>query len=128
MARFQAFTDSWDTGPGADVALGDVNGDGWPDIIVGEGPTPNSPSGSRFGIWNGRTGAFIDGFPTSSTHRGGLRVGAGDLDGNGKAEIFTCYGPSSQVTRVDVLRYSDSNILGYMMPSTGLGFFTGKHT
>ena len=128
MARFQAFNDAWDqSGPGADVALGDVNGDRWPDILAGEGPTPNSTYGSRFGVWDGRTGVYIGGFSTSTNHRGGLRVGAGDIDGDGRDEIFTCFGPSNQPTRRDVFRVNATNI-GYVKSSMTLGFVTGTNT
>jgi hypothetical protein len=127
MARFQAFNDAWDQNAGVEAAVGDVNGDGWPDIIAGEGPTPFSPNGSRFGVWDGRTGVYIGGYATSSAHRGGLRVGAGDINGDGRDEIFTCYGPGPQATRVDVLRLNATNI-GYVKPSTGLGNLTGQHT
>ena len=123
MLRFQAFTDSWNNASGAEATIGDVNGDGWPDIIVGEGPAINSNNGSRLSVWDGKTGVFIDGgFSLSVTHKGGLRVGAGDIDADGRDEIFTCFGMSNDVTRRDVLRYNPSvpNI-GYVMSSTTLG-------
>jgi hypothetical protein len=127
MARFQAFADAWDqNGPGADVALGDINGDGFLDILAGEGAVPASPYGSRFGAWDGKTGAWIGGFSLSLTQKAGLRVGAGDIDNDGQDEIFTCFAASNQVTRMDVLRFNPSvpNI-GYVKATTTLGGFTG---
>ena len=92
---------------GRRATIGDVNGDGWPDIIAGEGPAPNAFNGSRLSVWDGKTGVFIGGgFSLSTTHKGGLRVGAGDIDNDGRDEIFTCFGPSNDATRMDVLRYN----------------------
>ena len=130
MLRFQAFTDSWDNASGVEATIGDVNGDGWPDIIAGEGPAINSTNGSRLSVWDGKTGVFIGGgFSLSATHKGGLRVGAGDIDNDGRDEIFTCFGMSNEATRMDVLRYNPSvpNI-GYVKTSTTLGMLTGQKT
>ena len=130
MLRFQAFTDSWDNASGVEATIGDVNGDGWPDIIAGEGPAINASNGSRLSVWDGKTGAFIGGgFSLSLTHKGGLRVGAGDIDNDGRDEIFTCFGMSNDVTRMDVLRYNPNvpNI-GYVRTSTTLGQLTGQNT
>jgi len=130
MLRFQAFTDSWDNASGVEATIGDVNGDGWPDIIAGEGPAINATNGSRLSVWDGKTGTFIGGgFSLSATHKGGLRVGAGDIDNDGRDEIFTCFGMSNEVTRMDVLRYNPNvpNI-GYARASTTLGQLTGQNT
>ena len=127
MARFNAFADTWDLG-GVEVALGDVNGDGWPDIIAGEGPAQFMPTGSKFSLYDGKTGKWIFGIATSSTYKGGLRVGAGDVDGDGRDEVLTCFGPATEPTRMDVLYLGTNNGIGYKVHSTTLGTVTGKNS
>ena len=52
-----------------------------------------------YAVWDGKTGAFITtGTPYWNTFRGGVRVGAADMDGDGKAEILACLGPGGYAT------------------------------
>ena len=95
LASFYAFSAADDFSAGVDVAVGDVNGDGFPDIIAGEGPTTEAqlPYGqSKVSVWDGKTGTLIQTWAPFANFRGGVRVGAGDLDLDGKAEILACTG------------------------------------
>jgi hypothetical protein len=67
------------------VAAGDVNGDGLADVIVGAGP---GHVGGHVKVFDGATGAEIRSFFAFAGFGGGVFVGAGDLDGDGVAEIF----------------------------------------
>lgn len=128
LIRFKAFDDSWDVG-GVDVALGDVNGDGFPDIIAGEGPAHFSPVSARLAVWDGKTGVSLGTGVASGGFRDGLRVGAGDMDGNGKDEIFTCTGPSTIASHYEIFEYNpiSPTIRGTSSNGT-LGWLTGKNT
>ncbi|MBX9625370.1 MAG: VCBS repeat-containing protein [Gemmataceae bacterium] len=74
---------------GVDVALGDVDADGFDEIITAAGPGggPNVKVFDRFG--NQRASFFA----YDASFRGGVSVAAGDLTGDGKAEIVTGTGP-----------------------------------
>jgi len=79
---------------GVYVAAGDVNGDGFADIVTGAGAggTPHVR------VFDGVTGTQIPGVLGSflaypSAFSGGVRVAAGDLNGDGKAEVITGAGP-----------------------------------
>ena len=94
MAQFYAFSAAADFTAGVEVTLGDVNGDGFPDIVAGEGPTPGGISPTMYAVWDGRTGTRLAEAPVYwNSFRGGTRVGAGDFDGDGKDEIFACLAP-----------------------------------
>jgi hypothetical protein len=75
---------------GVYVAVGDVNGDGRADIITGVGPG----GGPHVRVFNGATGTLLtEFFAYGANFHGGVSVAAGDVNGDGKAEIITGAGP-----------------------------------
>ena len=71
---------------GASIALGDTDGDGKAEIIIGLSTV------AAVGIFDGTTSALRFGFlayPEAPLGSVGVRVAAGDIDGDGKAEIIT---------------------------------------
>ena len=75
---------------GVYVAAGDVNGDGYADIVTGAG----AGGGPHVKVFDGRTGAVINGFfAFEPSFTGGVRVAAGDVNGDGHAEVITAPGP-----------------------------------
>jgi hypothetical protein len=69
---------------GVRVATADVNGDGFTDVIV----TPGAGGGPVVTVFNGKDGSVLTSFYAfDPDFRNGFTVAAGDLDGDGKAEI-----------------------------------------
>jgi hypothetical protein len=69
---------------GVRVATGDVNGDGTPDIVTGSGPG----TAAHVKVFDGRTGALIRSFfAFDVSFTGGVYVAAGDINGDGQADI-----------------------------------------
>jgi hypothetical protein len=71
---------------GVHVAAGDVNDDGFADIITGAGPG----GGPNVMVINGNDGAPLDNFfAFDAAFTGGVFVGAGDVNGDGHADVIT---------------------------------------
>jgi hypothetical protein len=71
---------------GVNIALGDVNGDGRADIVAGAG----AGGGPHVKVFDGVTGAVLQSFfAYTPQFGGGVNVAAGDVNGDGKADIIT---------------------------------------
>src|SRR5205085_903877 len=71
---------------GVRVATGDLTGDGVPDIFTAPGPG----GGPDMRVFDGVNGALIREFMAYDQHfTGGVYVAAGDINGDGKADIIT---------------------------------------
>lgn len=85
---------------GATVASGDVNGDGFADIIS----AADAGGGPQVTITSGKDGRQLASFyATAATFTGGIRVAAGDVNGDGFADVIAAAGAGGgpQVTVFD---------------------------
>jgi len=88
LGSFFAFTSTF-TG-GVYVAGGDVNGDGFGDIIVGAG----AGGGPQVSIFSGADGSLLTSFfAFTPTFTGGVRVSGGDVNGDLRSDIIAAAGP-----------------------------------
>lgn len=77
---------------GVTVAAGDVTGDGRADIVTGTGPG----GGPHVKVFDGTTLALYRQFMAfDPAFRGGVTVAAGDVNGDGRADLVTGAGPGS---------------------------------
>lgn len=75
---------------GVFVAAGDVDGDGRADVVTGAG----AGGGPHVRVFSGSTGASLgDFFAFDDAFRGGVSVAAGDVTGDGRADIIVGSGP-----------------------------------
>jgi len=78
---------------GVNVAAGDIDGDGFDELLTGPGPSPNlGPHVRALDIGGPIPGVS---FLAYGTPKFGVNVAAGDLDGNGIDEILTGAGPGA---------------------------------
>ena len=91
---------------GTFVSIGDFNGDGVGDILVGSG----NGGGPVVKVFDGTGRALTAFFAYDKNFRGGVRVAAGDVNGDGKDDIVTGAGPGGG-PNVRVFNASDLRIL-----------------
>jgi hypothetical protein len=118
---FVAFPNSYKLG--VKVALGDVDGDGVLEIIAGAGPSPLSPPRVRvfkvdtsrgMGNWgvSSTLADFIVDFGDWYPYFFGVNVAAGDIDGDGVAEIIAGAGPNPLQKAVVAVYKGDGTFAG----------------
>jgi hypothetical protein len=94
LRSFFAYTPSF--AGGVYVAAGDVTGDGRADLVTGA-DADAAAGGGHVKVFDGATGAEVRSFfAYNANFLGGVRVAAGDVDGDGRADIITGAGAGAQ--------------------------------
>ena len=113
---------------GARPAFGDLNGDGFDDLIVaagfGGGPRIAAYDGSKLGA-SGGPKLFGDFFVFEDTLRNGVFVTAGDLNGDGRDDLIVGGGPGGG-PRVFALSGLDLTLPGNTVFTPLVNFFAGN--
>ncbi len=109
---------------GARAAVGDLNADGVPDLVVGAGPG----GGPRVAVWDGRSvrggvpsAAIADFYAFEPGLRTGVYLAVGDVDGDGAADLIVGAGPGGGPR---VVVFAGRTLLG-VTPSASATFFVG---
>lgn len=105
---------------GLNLAAGDVNGDGFADIITGS----DLGGGPRVRVFSGRDGSVLqDYFAFDSAQRGGVRVAVADFNTDGRADIVATTG-AGVPTRIRVFDGATQSVMTDFAPY-GSGFTGG---
>jgi FG-GAP repeat/FG-GAP-like repeat len=113
------------------TGVGDVNGDGEPDIYVGDFRDSSlGPSTGRVGIYSGVDGSPLHTFTGSAHHEGlGPGRGAGDVNGDGRPDLavgsFMSSDGADEAGQVEIYSGADGSLLRRITSRTAdeqLGF------
>jgi hypothetical protein len=109
---------------GVNVAVGDVNGDGTPDVVTGA----MAGGGPTVSVFSGDDGSLLKTFTVGDdSSRAGVSVAAADFAGLGTADIVAGGVQGGQPV-VQVLRFSDGSVVRSFTPfagATGVSVATG---
>jgi Domain of unknown function (DUF4394)/FG-GAP-like repeat/FG-GAP repeat len=107
---------------GISVASGDVNADGFDDIVVGAGA---GGPGGHVKVFDGQTGTLLQSFFAFDTSfLGGITVGAADFDLDGRAEVIVGAGPGALGGHVKVFGQTNGQLFSSSsLPSFVPSFF-----
>lgn len=111
LANFNAYDPSFTLG--AFVAAGDVNGDGKADIVTG----PDAGGASNVKVFDGSnpSNLLASFFAFTPSFVGGTRVAAGDVNADGRADLFAAQGPGG-ATLVSGFSGADLSLLTSFQP------------
>ncbi|HKB35389.1 MAG TPA: FG-GAP-like repeat-containing protein, partial [Gemmataceae bacterium] len=101
------------------VAVGDVNGDGVLDTIVGAGP---GAPGGHVKVFDGKTGALLQSFFAFPGYTGGIFVASGDVNNDGADDIIVGADAGAPGGHVKVFDGKTGNLLQSFFSFPG---FTG---
>jgi hypothetical protein len=101
---------------GVNVAVGDVDGDGTPDVITGAG----AGGGPVVNVFSGKDGHLLGTLTAGDdSSRAGVTVAAADYDGDGKADVVVGTMRNGEPL-VQVIRFADQSVLHGYTPFTGV--------
>ena len=101
---------------GVSIAAGDVNGDGFADIVTGTLTMSN-----HIKVFSGKDNTTLKSFmPYGSGYNGGVNIAAGDYTGDGKAEVII--GAAKNSSHTLVLDVSSPTLGGYTIVDSFFAF------
>jgi hypothetical protein len=132
--KFGFFAYSTSFSGGVRVATADMNGDGVDDIIT----APGAGGGPHVRMFDGATGAQLNTpisnfFAFEGSYTGGVHIAAGDVNGDGRADLIAATGSNGNVvgegssTRVRVFNGVTGGIIREFFFSSSSPFSKGMH-